>query len=63
MQSTIDRYSVVRISDLYRGDDFDTSSVTFLDRSAQSHYLAFAAEKSRLLQGQVLDMDEFTKSL
>ena len=53
-------YDVIR---LYRGDDFDTSSVTFLDRSAQSHYLAFAAEKSRLLQGQVLDMDEFTKNL
>ena len=53
-------YDVIR---LYRGDDFDTSSVTFLDRSAQSHYLAFAAEKSRLLDGQVLDMDEFTKSL
>jgi len=53
-------YDVIR---LYRGDDFDTSSITFLDRSAQSHYLAFAAEKSRLLEGQVLDMDEFTKSL
>jgi predicted dehydrogenase len=53
-------YDVIR---LYRGDDFDTSSVTFLDRSAQSHYLAFAAEASRKLQGQVLDMDEFTAKL
>ena len=53
-------YDVIR---LYRGDDFDTSAITFLDRSAQSHYLAFAAEKSRLLEGQVLDMDEFTANL
>lgn len=53
-------YDVIR---LYRGDDFDTSAITFLDRSAQSHYLAFAAEKSRLLGGQVLDLQEFTSSL
>lgn len=53
-------YDVIR---LYRGDDFDTSAITFLDRSAQSHYLAFAAEKSRVLGGQVLDLNEFTASL
>ena len=53
-------YDVIR---LYRGDDFDTSAITFLDRSAQSHYLAFAAEKSRLAEGQVLDMAEFTANL
>lgn len=53
-------YDVIR---LYRGDDFDTSAITFLDRSAQSHYLAFAAEKSRLLGGQLLSMDEFVSNL
>lgn len=53
-------YDVVR---LYRGDDFDTSSITFLDRSAQSHYLAFAAEQSRLEGGKLIDMDEYVKNL
>lgn len=53
-------YDVIR---LYRGDDFDTSAITFLDRSAQSHYLAFAAEKSRLEGGKLIEMDEYLKSL
>ena len=53
-------YDVIR---LYRGDDFDTSSITYLDRSAQSHYLAFAAEKSRVLGGETLRMDQFVASL
>ena len=53
-------YDVIR---LYRGDDFDTTSVTFLDRSAESHYMAFAAEKSRVLGGQLIDMDEFVAAL
>ena len=53
-------YDVIR---LYRGDDFDTSAITFLDRSAQSHYLAFAAEQSRLEGGKLIEMDEYLKSL
>ena len=53
-------YDVIR---LYRGDEFDTTSVTFLDRSAESHYMAFAAEKSRVLGGQLIDIDEFVASL
>ena len=53
-------YDVIR---LYRGDDFDTSAITFLDRSAQSHYLAFAAEKSRVEGGQLISMDDFVKAL
>ena len=53
-------YDVIR---LYRGDDFDTSAITFLDRSAQSHYLAFAAEQSRLEGGKLIEMQEYLKSL
>ena len=51
-------YDVVR---LYRGDDFDTSAITFLEPSAESHYMAFAAEKSRVGGGQLVDLQEFTK--
>ena len=53
-------YDVIR---LYRGDDFDTGAITFLDRSAQSHYLAFAAEQSRLEGGRLIEMDEYLQSL
>ena len=48
---------------LYRGDDFDTSSITTLDRSTESHYLAFAAEESRLKGGQLIDLDAYISSL
>ena len=53
-------YDVIR---LYRGDDFDTTSVTFLENSVQSHYMAFAAEHSRLHGGQVMDMEAFIENL
>lgn len=53
-------YDVIR---LYRGDVFDTTSVTFLENSVESHYMAFAAEKSRLQNGKVVDMEEFTECL
>ena len=53
-------YDVIR---LYRGDDFDTTSVTFLENSVQSHYMAFAAEYSRLHGGQVMDMEAFIENL
>ena len=53
-------YDVIR---LYRGDDFDTSAITFLNRSAESHYMAFAAEASRVAGGQLVDMDEFITTL
>ncbi len=48
-------YDVIR---LYRGADFDTSAITFLDRSAQNHYLAFAAEKFRVEGGRLKQYDE-----
>jgi hypothetical protein len=48
---------------LYRGEDFDTSSITYLEDSVDSHYMAFAAEKSRLEGGKLVKMDDFVKSL
>ena len=48
---------------LYRGDDFDASSITYLENSVESHYMAFAAEKSRLEGGQLVDMQEFVENL
>ena len=47
----------------YRGDDFDTSAITMIDRSTESHYLAFAAEYSRTHDGACVDMDEFMKTI
>jgi predicted dehydrogenase len=49
-------YDVIRF---VRGDEFDTSAITTIERSAESHYVAFAAEASRLAEGQVIDMDRF----
>ena len=48
---------------LFRGDDFDTTSITTLDRSAESHYLAFAAEASRVKGGQVICVQDFIADL
>ena len=47
---------------LYRGEDFDTSSITSIDRSVESHYVAFAAEESRVKGGELVCMDEFVKN-
>ncbi len=48
----------------FRGDqDFDSSSITSIDRSVESHFVAFAAEKSRVNEGEVVEMEEFIKSL
>ena len=46
-----------------RGDDFDTASMTTIDRSAESHYLAFAAEQSRLLGGVPVVLADFKKDI
>ncbi len=40
----------------FRGDEFDSSSITTIDRSAESHRMAFAAERSRLLGGETLSL-------
>ncbi|MBR5529574.1 MAG: Gfo/Idh/MocA family oxidoreductase [Oscillospiraceae bacterium] len=53
-------YDVIRVM---RGDDFDTTSVTFLENSVESHYMAFAAEDSRLQGGRVTDMKEFAANV
>ena len=53
-------YDVVRFT---RGDDFDDSSMTTIDRSAESHYLAFAAERSRVLGGELVHLDDFKKEI
>lgn len=43
----------------FRGDEFDTTSVTTLERSIESHYLAFAAEESRVRGGELVDFAQF----
>ena len=53
-------YDVIRYM---RGDVFDTSSMTTIDRSAQSHILAFAAEESRVLGGKLIEMDTFCRKI
>ena len=50
------------ILDLYSGVEFDTSSITTIQRSAESHYVAFAAEQSRRAGGELVKMDEFMKN-
>lgn len=49
-------YDVIR---MHRGDDFDRSAITLLDRSVQSHYMAFAAEQSCVEGGQLINMADF----
>lgn len=47
--------------DLESGAEFDQISLTPIDRSVESHLIAFAAEESRLNDGQVIDMEDFVK--
>lgn len=48
----------------FRGDkDFDSSSITSIDRSVESHFVAFAAEKSRVHEGEVVEMAPFIESI
>ena len=47
---------------LYRGEDFDTSSITYLEDSVDSHYMAYAAEKSRVAGGELVCMADFIKA-
>lgn len=51
-------YDVIRYM---RGDDFDTSSITSINRSVESHELAFAAEASRVAGGERVCADTFNK--
>ncbi|MBR5903207.1 MAG: Gfo/Idh/MocA family oxidoreductase [Clostridia bacterium] len=53
-------YDVIRYM---QGEEFDTSSVTLIERSVDSHYLAFACEHSRLHDGSLVDFGEYKKQL
>ena len=46
-----------------RGDAFDTSSMTTIQRSVESHYMAFAAEHSRVLGGELVHLESFKKTI
>lgn len=48
---------------LYLGEDFDTSAITVIDRSMESHFVALAAELSREQNGELVKMDEFIDNL
>lgn len=43
----------------YSGEDFDRTSVTELKDSIESHYIAFAAEESRVKEGALIDMKSY----
>ena len=43
----------------YFGGNENVPSITTIERSAQSHYVAFAAEESRLRDGEKINMDTF----
>ncbi len=45
----------------FRGDDFDTSAITTIERSSESHFLCFAAEKSRVEDGKTIDFTQYLK--
>ena len=47
----------------YLGNEFDSSAITFIDRSVESHIMAFAAEHSRLAGGQLVRMDDFKQQI
>lgn len=51
-------YDVIRYM---RGDVFDTSSMTTIDRSIDSHIMAFAAENSRKNGGELINLYEYKK--
>jgi len=54
-------YGLIRdVIRYFLGEEFDTSYITTINRSAESHFLAFAAEESRLDKGRTIDMDSFT---
>ncbi len=55
-----DRGLVQDVLDLYQNVAFDSSSLTVIGRSVESHLMAFAAEASRLQGGAAIDMKQFT---
>ncbi len=51
------------VLNFYGGGEVSADSITTIGRSAESHYLAFAAEESRVQGGRVITAEEFEKSL
>ena len=47
----------------FRGEEFDSSSITLIDRSVESHFMAFAAEESRVAGGELVHMADFKKKI
>lgn len=47
------------VLDLLQGKDADMNTLTSIERSLESHLVAFAAEDSRLHNGAVVEMDQF----
>lgn len=56
-----DRKMVMEFLELVSGEREESSYVTSLDRSLESHYCALAAEASRLQDGQPIEIEEFVK--
>ena len=51
--------ALVEATVAYFGGDENIPSLTTIDRSAAGHYVAFAAEESRLRAGEKIDMETF----
>lgn len=56
-----DNMMVKEFLDIISGEQKESSYVTSLDRSLESHYCALAAEYSRVHNGEVVNLDEFRK--
>ena len=54
-----DNKMVEEFLDIISGEKTESTYVTSLDRSLQSHYCALAAEYSRLHDGEVVAIDTF----
>ena len=54
-----DNKMVEEFLDIISGEKTESTYVTSLDRSLQSHYCALAAEYSRLHEGKAVDIDTF----
>jgi predicted dehydrogenase len=50
------------VVDYFLGEECRSGYITTLDRSAESHYVAFAAEESRCQGGELISIDTFGKA-
>lgn len=58
-----DRGLIEEVVRFFGDPDYVSTSITTLDRSIESHYVAFAAEESRVNGGEVVRMDEFISNI